>query len=135
MLRFRGTPVEVQNYIDDTGVQVADVIVGFRELEHKTLDEVRGSPTRRASTTTAGISTRASPNGTRRQGARRRARRERCTTSNTAATTTSAMGALIVDRIVRAHLATMARLNIGYDLLTYEGDIIRLQFWAQPSTS
>src|SRR3989338_2220835 len=32
-LRFRGTPVEVQNYIDDTGVQVADVVVGFREFE------------------------------------------------------------------------------------------------------
>ena len=25
----------------------------------------------------------------------------------------------------------MARLNIDYDLLTYEGDILRLQFWAQ----
>src|SRR5205823_916405 len=43
---------------------------------------------------------------------------------------TAAMGALIVDRIIRAHLKTMARLNIGYDLLTYEGDILRLQFWA-----
>ena len=32
VLRFRGNPVEVQNYIDDTGVQVADVVVGFREL-------------------------------------------------------------------------------------------------------
>ena len=41
VLRFRGTPVEVQNYIDDTGVQVADVVVGFRELEHQTLDGVR----------------------------------------------------------------------------------------------
>jgi hypothetical protein len=40
------------------------------------------------------------------------------------------MGAVIADHIVRAHLKTMARLNIGYDLLTYEGDIIRLQFWA-----
>jgi arginyl-tRNA synthetase len=40
------------------------------------------------------------------------------------------MGAFIVERIVRAHLATMARLNIAYDLLTYEGDILRLQFWA-----
>src|SRR5262245_33812891 len=35
VLRFRGTPVEVQNYIDDTGVQVADVVVGFRALEDK----------------------------------------------------------------------------------------------------
>jgi hypothetical protein len=41
------------------------------------------------------------------------------------------MGAVIVDRIVRAHLATMARLNVSYDLLTYEGDILRLKFWAQ----
>ncbi len=41
VLRFRGVPVEVQNYIDDTGVQVADVVVGFQQLEGKTLDEVR----------------------------------------------------------------------------------------------
>ena len=41
VLRFRGIPVEVQNYIDDTGVQVADVVVGFRVLEPKTLDEIR----------------------------------------------------------------------------------------------
>ena len=34
VMRFRGALVEVQNYIDDTGVQVADVIVGFREIEH-----------------------------------------------------------------------------------------------------
>lgn len=41
VLRFRGVPVEVQNYIDDTGVQVADVVVGFLVLERKTLDEIR----------------------------------------------------------------------------------------------
>src|SRR5262245_61317459 len=40
VLRFCGTPVEVQNYIDDMGVQVADVIVGFKELEQKSLDDV-----------------------------------------------------------------------------------------------
>src|SRR5439155_12502309 len=44
---------------------------------------------------------------------------------------TAAIGAFIVDRIVHAHLATMARLNIAYDLLTCEGDIVRLQFWAR----
>src|SRR5688572_19801219 len=41
LLRFQGRPVEIQNYIDDTGVQVADVVVGFRELERKGLNEVR----------------------------------------------------------------------------------------------
>src|SRR5205823_13412729 len=40
------------------------------------------------------------------------------------------IGAFIVERIVRAHLDTMARLNVSYDLLTYEGDILRLHFWA-----
>src|SRR5438132_7228599 len=41
VLRFRGTPVETQNYIDDLGVQVADIIVGFREIERRNLDQVR----------------------------------------------------------------------------------------------
>jgi arginyl-tRNA synthetase len=41
VLRFRGIPVEVQNYIDDTGVQVADVVVGFRVLDGKSLDDIR----------------------------------------------------------------------------------------------
>ncbi len=41
VLRFNGTPVEVQNYIDDLGVQVADIIVGFRDLEHKSLGDIR----------------------------------------------------------------------------------------------
>src|SRR4029077_14430771 len=41
VLRSRGTAVEVQNYIDDMGVQLADVIVGFRELEQQSLDGVR----------------------------------------------------------------------------------------------
>jgi arginyl-tRNA synthetase len=43
----------------------------------------------------------------------------------------AAIGAFVAERIVRAHLATMARLNIAYDLLTHEGDILRLQFWAR----
>src|ERR1022692_4751912 len=41
MMRARGQRVEVQNYIDNTGVQVADVVAGFHYLEHKTPGEVR----------------------------------------------------------------------------------------------
>jgi arginyl-tRNA synthetase len=40
------------------------------------------------------------------------------------------MGAVIADRVVRCHLRTMARMNVDYDLLTWEGDILRLHFWA-----
>ena len=32
LLRDRGNRVEVQNYIDDTGVQVADVVMGFTDV-------------------------------------------------------------------------------------------------------
>ena len=131
VLRFRGTPVEVQNYIDDTGVQVADIIVGFRELEHRDARRrPRRSPTRRGSTTTAGTCTRASPSGTSEDARASQVRARALHDLEHGGNDTAAMGAFIVDRIVRAHLATMARLNIGYDLLTYEGDILRLQFWA-----
>jgi len=41
LLRASGQKVDVQNYIDNTGVQVADVVVGFLHVEGKTADEVR----------------------------------------------------------------------------------------------
>ena len=44
LLRSVGERVEVQNYIDDTGVQVADVVVGFKYLEKKTVEEIRALP-------------------------------------------------------------------------------------------
>ncbi len=131
VLRFRGTPVEIQNYIDDTGVQVADVIVGFRELEHKSIEEVRQTAeTTRFDYYCWDLYSRVTEwyeEDRSRQAVRAAALHDLEHGGNE----TSAMGALIVDRIVRAHLATMARLNVAYDLLTYEGDILRLQFWAR----
>ena len=47
MLRYTGRRVEVQNYIDNTGVQVADVVLGFLHLEKKSLEEVRALAARR----------------------------------------------------------------------------------------
>ncbi len=41
ILRRAGQRVEVQNYIDNTGVQVADVVIGFLHIAKKTLTEVR----------------------------------------------------------------------------------------------
>ena len=130
-LRYCGRPVEVQNYIDDTGVQVADVVVGFRHLEGLDLEGVR----RIADTTrfdyycwdlyarvTEWYEADQRPAGDpRRHAARDRARRHPA----------AAMGAFIAERIVRTHLATMGRLGIDYDLLTWEGDILRMRFWAR----
>src|SRR3954464_12794783 len=129
-LTFRGTPVETQNYIDDTGVQVADVIVGFREIEHLTLDAVRTiADTTRFDYYCWDLYSKVTEwydGDAQRLAIRAAALHDLEQGGNE----TAAMAAFVVDRIVRAHLTTMARLNIGYDLLTYEGDILRLHFWA-----
>jgi arginyl-tRNA synthetase len=130
LLRFQGQRVEIQNYIDDTGVQVADVVVGFRELEHKTLDDVRAlADSTRFDYYCWDLYARV----TEWYEADKDRLKIRTATlhaiehgGNEAAT----MGAFIADRIVRCHLATMRRMNIRYDLLTWEGDILRLHFWA-----
>src|SRR5690349_19477486 len=41
ILRNAGERVQVQNYIDNTGVQVADVVIGFQHMEKKSVAEVR----------------------------------------------------------------------------------------------
>jgi arginyl-tRNA synthetase len=131
VLRYGGGPVEVQNYIDDTGVQVADVIVGFREIEGKTLEQVRAiADTSRFDYYCWDLYSRVTEwyDGDK---ARLAIRAQALHDLEHGGNDTAAMGAFIVDRIVRAHLATMARLNVSYDLLTYEGDILRLQFWAR----
>ena len=130
LLRFSGRDVEIQNYIDDTGVQVADVAVGFRELEHKPLDEVRqlaGQPRfyYYCWDLYARVTEWYTEDKTRLQ-IRTAALHDIERGSNP----TADMAAFIADRIVRAHLSTMRRMNIGYDLLTWEGDILRLHFWA-----
>ena len=130
VLRFRGTPVEVQNYIDDTGVQVADVIVGFRELEHKSVDEVKQiAETTRFDYYCWDLYSRVTE-WYDEDKAHLEVRAAALHDLEHGGNETAAMGLAIVDRIVRAHLQTMARLNVSYDLLTYEGDILRLHFWA-----
>jgi arginyl-tRNA synthetase len=129
-LRFGGTSVEVQNYIDDTGVQVADVVVGFRELEHHTVDDVRRlADTTRFDHYCWDLYARVTEwyEGDCDRLAIRAAALHDIEQGGTDA---AAMAAIAADRIVRCHLATMARLNIGYDLLSWEGDILRLRFWA-----
>src|SRR5580765_6426732 len=131
VLRFRGTPVEVQNYIDDLGVQVADIIVGFREIEHLDVEAVRHiADSTRFDYYCWDLYSRVAAwyeADKDRPAVRARTLHELEEGGNA----TAEMADLIVDRILRAHLQTMARLNIGYDLLTYESDIVRLKFWVQ----
>ena len=130
LLVFSGRQVEIQNYIDDTGVQVADVAVGFQELERLSLDDVR----RIADTTRfdfhcwdlyARVTEWYEEDKTRLK-----IRGAALHAIEHGGNPTADMAAFIADRIVRRHLETMRRMNIGYDLLTWEGDILRLHFWA-----
>jgi arginyl-tRNA synthetase len=130
VLRFRNSVVETQNYIDDTGVQVADVVVGFRELEHSSLEDIRKTAdSTRFDYYCWDLYSRVTDwyDGDK---ARLEIRARALHDLEHGGNEIAQMGAFVVDRIVRAHLSTMARLNIGYDLLTYEGDILRLKFWA-----
>ena len=132
LLRFQGRPVEVQNYIDDTGVQVADVVVGLTELEGRDLASVQGlaesaEPSfdyycwdlyARVTEWYAGDE------------ARLEVRRRVLHDVEHGGNARADIAAFVADRIVRCHLRTMARLNVDYDLLTWEGDILHLHFWA-----
>jgi arginyl-tRNA synthetase len=129
--RFRGVPVEVQNYIDDTGVQVADVVVGFRELEHKTLDDVRHiADSTRFDYYCWDLYARVTQ-WYEEDKERLKIRAATLHDIEHGGTDASLVAQFIADRIVRCHLQTMARLNVDYDLLTWEGHILRLHFWAR----
>ncbi len=133
MLRFQGRPVEVQNYIDDTGVQVADVVVGFTELEGRTLDEVRAlasDPSTRFDYDCWDLYARVT-GWYNADKARLDIRARVVHAIEEGGNALADMGALIADRIVRCHVKTMARMNVDYDLLTWEGDILRLKFWTK----
>ena len=82
LLRAAGQKVDVQNYIDNTGVQVADIVVGLTHLEAAVACRCAGADgedpcgaTVNASTTTAGICTRVSRSGMRLTNRRRQARK------------------------------------------------------------
>ena len=131
VLRFSGTPVEVQNYIDDTGVQVADVVVGFRVLENMSLADVQTvADTARFDYYCWDLYARVT-DWYGEDKARQSVRAQTLHDIEHGGNDNAEIAAFIADRIVRCHLATMARMNVDYDLLTWEGDILRLKFWAQ----
>ena len=130
LLVFSGRQVEIQNYIDDTGVQVADVAVGFQQLENLSLDDVkRIADTTRFDFYCWDLYARVTE-WYEEDKERLKIRAAALHAIEHGGNPTAEMAAFIADRIVRRHLETMRRMNIGYDLLTWEGDILRLHFWA-----
>jgi len=135
-LRRVGRTVEVQNYIDDTGVQVADLVVGFLVLRDEGLDEVReryaderlkaqGQRFDYIAWDLYAEVTRYYEEDSARLSHRERILRLMEEGSNPVAE----LAALVSGRMVRQHLATMARIEVRYDLLPRESDILALRFW------
>lgn len=129
VLRALGSQVEVQNYIDDTGVQVADVVVGFKELEGLDAARARALPEPFDHYcwdlyARVGKWYQEEPS---RQGLRQEALRSMEDGHDELAQ----LGQLVSRRVVENHLRTAARLDIHYDLLAWEGDILRLGLWSR----
>jgi arginyl-tRNA synthetase len=132
MLRGRGRRVEVQNYIDNTGVQVADVVAGFHFLEKKTPAEVaaliadssqpfdylcwdlyaKTSQNYKDAPDTLGW------------------RSETLHAIEAGTGELFELSHLVAEAIVLCHIRTMLRLGIEYDVLPRESEILHLQFWA-----
>ncbi len=122
MLRRLGHPVEVQNYIDDTGVQVADVVVGLRYLD---VPEQGDEPfDRYCSDVYVAVQQAYAADESL---VARRAEVQHAIESGEGELATAALET--AQRIAACNLATMARAGIGYDLLTWESDILALGFW------
>jgi arginyl-tRNA synthetase len=133
MLRKRGRQVEVQNYIDNTGVQVADVVVGFHYLEKKTPADVRAlidDKNIRFDYLCWDLYARTASYYTDHKEALAW-RAETLHSIEAGQGALSEIGHLVADAIVQAHIRTMYRLSIEYDVLPRESEILHLQFWAK----
>jgi arginyl-tRNA synthetase len=147
LLRAAGQKVDVQNYIDNTGVQVADVVVGFLHLEGLSLAEIRenirlysdfaadGAPRETgafdylcwdlyAKTSQWYTSGTAEENE-----ARKKLRYATLHEIEQGNNETAEVAELISTAVLKRHLETMLRLGIEYDFLPRESEILHLKFW------
>lgn len=137
----RGFEVGVQNYIDNTGVQVADVVIGFTELLGLTLTSVRELLTELIESNQridfycwdlyARVSQwYAEPGASAEELARRKKiRLETLHALETGGNDTATIADVIATDVLRRHLQTMERLGIEYDFLPRESEILSLHFW------
>jgi arginyl-tRNA synthetase len=130
ILRHAGNRVQIQNYIDNTGVQVADVVIGFLQMEQRSPINVKMMALEpkfdyycwdlyaKATHFFAEDKARAA----KLRGATLKAIEE-------GKGEDAEVAQVVADAIVGCHLRTMARLGIGYELLARESEILHLHFW------
>ncbi|MEO6588264.1 MAG: arginine--tRNA ligase [Pyrinomonadaceae bacterium] len=136
ILRADGNRVEVQNYIDNTGVQVADVVVGFMFLESKNLDDIKNLD---ANLKAEGKSfdyycwdLYAKVGLEYQTNEELKAKRAEVLHSIEAGDNdTAKLADYVATRNVECILNTMERFEIRYDLLPRESEILHLHFWSK----
>jgi arginyl-tRNA synthetase len=129
VLRRAGRRVEVQNYIDNTGVQVADVVIGFVHIAKKSPGEVRALAAQPKFDyycwdLYASVSRFFEEDKTRLA-----LRGETLQSIEEGQGAAAEMAGIVAPAIVRCHLRTMERLGVEYDLLPRESEILHLKFW------
>ena len=139
LLRAAGQKVDVQNYIDNTGVQVADVVVGFVHLEGRSLAEVRTlldelkGACERIDYYCWDLYARTSQwyeqGSEAENAARKKLRYATLHELERGGSETAEVAELISTAVLRRHLETMLRLGIEYDFLPRESEILHLKFW------
>ncbi|MGH9804644.1 MAG: arginine--tRNA ligase [Candidatus Acidiferrales bacterium] len=131
LLRFTGRRVEVQNYIDNTGVQVADVVVGLQHLEKKSFADVEAlarQTTPRLDHYCWDLYVRVT-RFFEEDKARLALRAETLKAIEEGAGETARIAELVGVTIVGCHLETMLRLGVRYDVFPRESEILHLKFW------
>src|SRR5687767_12350002 len=136
ILQAAGDRVEVQNYIDNTGVQVADVVVGFIYLEKMTLEDIKNLD--------AGLKAEGKTfdyfcwdlyarvgQAYQENEELKEKRAETLHLIEEGGNPTAELADYVAMRNVQCILATMDRLSIRYDLLPRESEILHLHFWAK----
>ena len=133
LLRYAGREVDIQNYIDNTGVQVADVVVGFTHIEKKSRAEIEAlTRLPHFDYYCWDLYARVSQwygEGKEKNKENLQVRAQTLHAIEDASSETAAIAELISTAVLRRHLETMDRLDIEYDFLPRESEILHLHFW------
>ena len=129
-LRQAGHNVQVQNYIDNTGVQVADVVIGFLHMEKRTPVTVKTLAMEpRFDYYCWDLYAKATQFFAEDKERAAKLRGETLKAIEEGRGEEAEVGQVVADAIVSCHLRTMARLGIFYELLARESEILHLHFW------
>jgi arginyl-tRNA synthetase len=140
ILHAAGDRVEVQNYIDNTGVQVADVVVGFLHLEQMNLEKIKSLDASLKPDypfdyycwdlyTEVGLFYRDGNPNNDLNPEKLKLRTKVLHAIEEGNNRLAELADYVATRNVECILNTMERLGIRYDLLARESEILHLHFW------